>query len=283
MTKVNKEGQVWQKVDKGYSEIKIGDFVQIVDVENEAENGDVFQVTGVRDKLYLIIQSNGGSETLLTESNDGLETYVTPDDYKRNYFIVVETMEDSVPEVDTQEELTPCQKLGYKVGDKFEVLEDECGFEKGQIVVLYDDDKSDEPLFMGKNSRFTLCHGGEGAYLSLESVKKIEDVAVSPSPTESSSTQASEILRTAMNHLIERGITYDAKGGERSMSKVVQMFNTYKGSDLSVEDGWMFMVLLKMVRCSQGEFKLDNYEDGSAYFALAGEEAAQERGGSDDN
>jgi hypothetical protein len=96
-------------------------------------------------------------------------------------------------------------------------------------------------------------------------------------------TQASTILETARNHLIERGITYDAKGGERSMQKVVDMFNIYKGGELSTEDGWMFMVLLKMVRCSQGEFKLDNYEDGSAYFALAGEEAAQHRGGSDDN
>jgi len=38
------------------------------------------------------------------------------------------------------------------------------------------------------------------------------------------------------------------------------------------------MEILKMVRASQGEFRADNYEDGAAYAALAGEAAARERG-----
>lgn len=36
------------------------------------------------------------------------------------------------------------------------------------------------------------------------------------------------------------------------------------------------MALLKAVRSQQGRFKADNYEDGAAYFALAGEAAAAE-------
>jgi len=43
------------------------------------------------------------------------------------------------------------------------------------------------------------------------------------------------------------------------------------------EKGWLFMVLLKIVRSQQGDFKLDNYEDGGAYFGLMGEAANKER------
>jgi hypothetical protein len=46
---------------------------------------------------------------------------------------------------------------------------------------------------------------------------------------------------------------------------------------MTEEQGWMFMSILKMVRSQQGNFKLDNYEDGAAYFALAAEAAASDR------
>jgi hypothetical protein len=54
------------------------------------------------------------------------------------------------------------------------------------------------------------------------------------------------------------------------------MFNLLTGCSLSHEDGWVFMGILKMVRSRQGQFKADNYEDGAAYFALAGEAASRE-------
>jgi hypothetical protein len=72
--------------------------------------------------------------------------------------------------------LTPCQQLGYKVGDKFEILKTGWGFTKGQIVTLYEDNESICPLFEGENSEYSfhfnkvLVHG---AYLSLSSVKPI--------------------------------------------------------------------------------------------------------------
>ena len=82
---------------------------------------------------------------------------------------------------------------------------------------------------------------------------------------------AEEILIKAAGHLADRAKTYDKPEGERSMEKTVQMFNTLSGTQLTTEQGWLFMVILKMVRSQLGDFKSDNYEDGAAYFALAGE------------
>ena len=71
--------------------------------------------------------------------------------------------------------LTPCQELGYKVGDKFEVLKSVCGFTKGRTITLYRDDGSDCPLFEGENSNHATCDGAEGAYMSLEDVKPLKE------------------------------------------------------------------------------------------------------------
>ena len=85
---------------------------------------------------------------------------------------------------------------------------------------------------------------------------------------------AVNILRDAIAAMDERGQSYDTNGDgvERSMGKVVEMFNTLTGHVLSEEQGWDFMILLKLVRASQG-YKADNYVDGSAYFGLEGESA----------
>lgn len=87
------------------------------------------------------------------------------------------------------------------------------------------------------------------------------------------------ILIAAADHIDNRAVTYDQPSGERSIEKTVAMFNTLIGGDwsMTVEEGWMFMALLKIVRSQQGAFKLDNYEDLAAYAALAAECAALER------
>lgn len=43
--------------------------------------------------------------------------------------------------------MTPCQELGYSVGDKFRVREGSQWFPEGCIVVLKFDDWSTQPLF----------------------------------------------------------------------------------------------------------------------------------------
>lgn len=72
---------------------------------------------------------------------------------------------------------TPCEELGYKVGDKFKVVckeSEACGFKKGATITLYADDRSDCPLFAGDNTEFSLADGAAGAYLSLRKVKPLK-------------------------------------------------------------------------------------------------------------
>lgn len=88
---------------------------------------------------------------------------------------------------------------------------------------------------------------------------------------------AADILHTAAKHMQDRAATYDQPQGERSISKTVTMFNTLTEHGLTEEQGWLFMTCLKMVRAQAGRYRSDSYEDGAAYFALAGESAAQER------
>ncbi len=92
-------------------------------------------------------------------------------------------------------------------------------------------------------------------------------------------TTAHEILLAGIGHMQDRAATYDKPEGERSMVATVAAFNAVTGDGRmdTEERGWLFQLLLKAVRSQQGGFKLDNYEDGAAYFGLAGEAASKER------
>lgn len=89
---------------------------------------------------------------------------------------------------------------------------------------------------------------------------------------------AAGILDAAQRHMRDRAATYDS-AGERSIGKTVRAFNTITGDGLmnTEERGWLFMMLLKAVRAQSGNLRMDSYEDGAAYFALAGEAAHRER------
>lgn len=88
---------------------------------------------------------------------------------------------------------------------------------------------------------------------------------------------AQSILQAGLGHMQDRAATYDKPEGERSMGATVAAFNAVTGLSLSTEQGWLFQILLKAVRSQQGGFRLDNYEDGAAYFGLMGEAAATSR------
>lgn len=90
-------------------------------------------------------------------------------------------------------------------------------------------------------------------------------------------TTARDILNAAAGHMQDRAATYDKPEGERSMGATVEAFKAVTGHQLTEEQGWLFMVLLKAVRSQQGGLRMDSYEDGAAYFALAGESAARDR------
>jgi hypothetical protein len=73
----------------------------------------------------------------------------------------------------------------------------------------------------------------------------------------------------------ERGKTYDSDGGERSMGKTIAAFNAITGRDLSEQDGWLLMLLLKQVRqWSTTQFHQDSALDSVAYAALLAESLA---------
>ena len=89
--------------------------------------------------------------------------------------------------------------------------------------------------------------------------------------------KAHQILEAGLGHMRDRAATYDKPQGERSMGATVEAFRAITGHDLTEEQGWLFMALLKAVRSQHGQFRADSYEDGAAYFALAGEAAHRDR------
>lgn len=90
-------------------------------------------------------------------------------------------------------------------------------------------------------------------------------------------TTAHDILQAAAGHLKDRAATYDKPAGERSIGATVAAFKAVTGISMTEEQGWLFLAMLKAVRSQQGEYRADSYEDGAAYFALAGEAASVER------
>ncbi|OHV12364.1 hypothetical protein BH688_05720 [Kushneria phosphatilytica] len=88
---------------------------------------------------------------------------------------------------------------------------------------------------------------------------------------------ATDFLDKARSHMEDRAATYDSPSGERSMGLTVQAFNVITGHELTEEQGWLFMEVLKKVRSQQGDYREDNYEDSVAYASLRGETAAKER------
>lgn len=124
--------------------------------------------------------------------------------------------------------MTPCEKLGYKVGDKFEVLNGNNGFEKGQVVTLFKDDGSDTPLFKGVNNRFKHADGAGGAYMTLESeVKPVSQRAVKP---------ISKSKRQLAQLLIEAGVTQFPEGAiwaaqDKAWNQYAKCAMFYRGAD----------------------------------------------------
>ena len=100
-----------------------------------------------------------------------------------------------------------------------------------------------------------------------------ETTAPSPSTLTSVTAviAAGTILQNAAAEMRDRAASRDTPEGERSMGRCVKAFNAMFGTELTETQGWQFMELLKMARSVGGEFRLDDFTDGVAYAALAGE------------
>lgn len=79
------------------------------------------------------------------------------------------------------------------------------------------------------------------------------------------------VLNRAADTILQRGEDRDT-GNERSMSRCVEAFNALTGHEMTVTEGWKFMVMLKLARASHRMYTEDDYVDGAAYMALAAEE-----------
>lgn len=90
---------------------------------------------------------------------------------------------------------------------------------------------------------------------------------------------ATDFLQHAAGTLGERGKQYDTGGKqERSMAKIVAAFNAVhdaNGAQLTEQQGWAFMMLLKMVRGAHAPH-LDSALDAVGYAALYGECVAEQ-------
>lgn len=137
----------------------------------------------------------------------------------------------------------------------------------------------------GRAIQFFKKDGGEW-YISLNfgvsnwakyNIEENELVPVADMRQQPQTTTAPSILEAAAGHMRDRAATYDKPEGERSMGATVQAFKAVTGHELTEEQGWLFMQLLKAVRSQQGAYRADSYEDGAAYVALAGEAAARDR------
>ena len=96
-------------------------------------------------------------------------------------------------------------------------------------------------------------------------------------PPKQDKTHAYVFLESAVSEMRDRASQRDTAqtgngiGGERSMAATVKAFNALTGHNLTEENGWEFMILLKLVRGRQGKFRMDDYTDAAAYSALLGE------------
>lgn len=140
---------------------------------------------------------------------------------------------------------------------------DMCGSDLGQIATTSNDLKG-----------FYFC-----SQMCVDNAKEEVNFASRfNEPVEKPYAAAHEVLEMGAKHMKDRAVTYDNADGERSMAKTVAAFNALTGHNVTTEQGWLMLCILKMSRSQQGEFKLDNYEDGAAYFALMGEQASIDRG-----
>lgn len=84
-------------------------------------------------------------------------------------------------------------------------------------------------------------------------------------------TDPATMLRRSAQHIEARASQRDCPNGERSMLKTVTAFNAMEGTELTEEQGWRFMIMLKYARSTAGALVVDDYEDMAAYAALAAE------------
>jgi hypothetical protein len=84
---------------------------------------------------------------------------------------------------------------------------------------------------------------------------------------------APELLRKAADIIEQRGTEYDTAGKsqERSMPRICEIFGEATGRQMTVSEGYDFMIALKKARLETSPDSVDSYIDRLAYQALKDE------------
>ncbi len=84
---------------------------------------------------------------------------------------------------------------------------------------------------------------------------------------------AAELLRRAADTIEARGTEYDTTGSrqERSMPRICELFGEATGRQMTVSEGYQFMIALKTARIERSPDHIDSYVDRLAYMALQDE------------
>ena len=91
------------------------------------------------------------------------------------------------------------------------------------------------------------------------------------------SASSLDILARAAEIQAERARVYGAPNGERSMTAIVAAFNAITGHALAEADGWLFLIILKLVREQACPGHQDSVLDAVSYAALWGEAASDHK------
>lgn len=102
----------------------------------------------------------------------------------------------------------------------------------------------------------------------------VDDTRDPPRAPQKKRVTAQDILDAAHEAIGDRAASRDV-GKERSMARTVATFNALTGHKLTEAPGWQFMAVLKLARAQGARLNMDDYIDGAAYMALAGECAKQ--------
>jgi hypothetical protein len=84
---------------------------------------------------------------------------------------------------------------------------------------------------------------------------------------------APDLLRKAADIIEQRGQQYDTAGKsqERSMPRICEIFGEATGRQMTIGEGYQFLIALKTARIERTPNHIDSYLDRLAYAALKDE------------
>lgn len=132
-------------------------------------------------------------------------------------------------------------------------------------------------------SDFEWCTNGKFEFITRSSPNPNWKKAIMKRPAitgnkSSEPVTSLSVLKEVSKIQVDRGAIYEGQEQERSMAKIVAIFNLHHDTNLTEPQGWHFMEILKNVRLFNAqEYHHDSGVDGVSYAALKVEAKAKEK------